>query len=229
MNGYKKNINLYNKEYFSERDYLPSHLANVLEILLKENNIKKILEVGVGSGKLMKYLRKKGYEVKGIDVSPISAKLTGSVIASATKIPFKDSSFDCVLGISIIEHLSKNEGEQFIKEAYRVLKNKGIIFLVTPNFSSPLRYLYGKKWFGFSDRSHIFFYTPHSLKKILNKNNILQVVFKFKINSSQLDWPVPAFIHKFPSVIKYLINYLLVSTGLGLFRDSFWVMGRVKK
>jgi ubiquinone/menaquinone biosynthesis C-methylase UbiE len=225
----KKNLlKLYDKQYFSERDYLPSHLLNTLEIFLKENKVKDVLEVGAGSGKLMKALRERGYSVEGIDISPISAKLSGAKVASATKIPFKAQSFDCLLAISIIEHLSKKDGEIFINEARRVLRNNGVIFIVTPNFSSPARYLKKEKWFGYSDKSHIFFYTPKSLRKLLLKNNFKNVKLTFKITSSKLEWPLPAVFYKLPTPFRYLTNYLLISTPLALVRDSIWVGGNKK-
>ena len=164
--GYKQQevASAYNRDYMIERDYMPEHLLNVLQHFFNENGVKKILEVGVGSGKTMKALRSLGYNVDGIDISPASAELSGVQVASATKIPFAQDSFDCVLGISIIEHLTKAEGIRFIEEARRVLKNSGVIFLVTPNFSSPLHYLQGKKWFAYSDVTHVCFYSPKTLK-----------------------------------------------------------------
>jgi len=221
----KKNdlLKLYNQQYFSERENLPNPLLNTLDILLRKNGIVNILEVGAGSGKLMKHLKKEGYHVEGIDISPIAAKLSGAKVASATKIPFKDKQFDCVIAISIIEHLSKADGKVFIREAGRVLKNGGLIFIVTPNFSSPARYLKKEKWFGYSDKTHIFFYTPLRLRKLLLDNGFLNVHLTFKIRSSKLEWPLPPFVHKFPAPLKYLINLCLVSTPLTLIRDSIWV------
>lgn len=224
-----KTTKMYDTNYFSERDYIPHHLINVLEIIFKKNKINTILEVGVGSGKLMKKLKEDGYTIKGIDISPVAAKLSGARVASATKIPFAKDKFDCVLAISIIEHLTEKEGKIFIKEANRVLKNKGILFIVTPNFSSPLRHIKKDKWFGYSDKTHVFFYTPNSLKKLLNINKFVNVNIAFKITSSSMEWPLPRLFHNSPKIIKYLINFLLVSTPLAYFRDSFWIEGQKSK
>ena len=43
----------------------------------------------------------------------------------------KDKSFDCVLALDLIEHLSKTDGLKLIKEAERIAKKRVIIF--TPN------------------------------------------------------------------------------------------------
>jgi len=216
----------YDHSYIIERDYLSANLLNSLHLFLLQNGVKKILEVGVGSGKCMKSLQKLGFLVKGIDISPAAAKIAGVQVASATDIPYKNKSFDCIIGISIIEHLNQNDGIRFIKEAKRVLKNNGVIFLVTPNFSSPLRYFQGKNWFGFSDKSHLFFYTPKTLKKLLIDLNFNTIKCTFKTTVSALDWQLPSFIKKSPVIIRRLINYILISSNIALFRDSFWISAK---
>lgn len=226
MNKTKKIIKEYDEAYFAERDYLPCHLLNVIEILLRQNSIHSVLEVGVGSGKLMNKLKDLGYNVNGIDISSVAAKLVGATIASATDIPYPNNQFDCVLGISIIEHLTERDGKKFINEAHRVLKKDGIILLVTPNFSSPLRYIQGKNWFGYSDKTHVFFYTPNNLSNMLQKNGFKDIRLTFKIRISSLEWYLPSVFYKLPTPFKYLINYLLVSSPIALFRDSFWISGR---
>ncbi|OIP58214.1 MAG: hypothetical protein COX79_00075 [Candidatus Levybacteria bacterium CG_4_10_14_0_2_um_filter_36_16] len=213
----------YDEEYFAARDLLGDHVANVIENLLKKNKIKTVLDVGPGTGRLMRYLESKGYKVKGLDISPVSAKYSGAIVGSATDMPFKKESFDCVVGLHIIEHLREKDGITFINEVHRVLKPNGTIFLLTPNYASPLRYIKGKDWYGYSDKTHVCFYTPSSLKKLLVSHGFGKVMLTFKINLTTLGWPLPAFFEKFSPKMKYMVNYLLVSTYLGLLRDSLWI------
>lgn len=51
-------------------------------------------------------------------------------------IPFKDNTFELVYHSHVLEHLSKEDGEKFIKECYRVLKPKGIIRIAIPNLEN---------------------------------------------------------------------------------------------
>ncbi len=216
----------YDRDYMIERDYFPDHLLNTLEHFFRENGVKKILEVGVGSGKLMQALRKMGFEVEGIDISSASAELAGAQVASATDIPFANDSFDCVLGISIIEHLTQEDGTRFVNEARRVLKNGGVLFLVTPNFSSPLRYIQGKNWFAYSDKTHIFFYSPKTLKQLLCTGGFYESKCTFKTTASSLEWPLPSFFQKLPVLFKRLVNYIFISSPLAFYRNSFWISGK---
>lgn len=227
----KDHNSYYTEEYYKAQKFPLSHkthIVNVLENLLIEYFSKDILEVGCGSGSLMRLLKDLKYNIQGIDISPASAKLSGAKIASATKIPFKRESFDCVISLSTIEHLYSNEAKQFLHESWRVLRPGGIIFLATANFSSPLRYLLGKNWYGYGDRSHVKFYGPTSFKKLLTDNNFVNVRTTFKITTIQLDWPTPdttpILLRKQPEIIRRLINVVLVSTPLAYLRDSLWIV-----
>ncbi len=47
------------------------------------------------------------------------------------KIEFKENSFDCVVLLDVLEHLSKEEGKKLILKAEKIARKKAIIF--TPN------------------------------------------------------------------------------------------------
>lgn len=217
---------MYDTAYFAERNSAMPHVKNVIFHLLKKNKVKKILEVAPGAGDLMRTLKKKGYAISGIDISPVAAKLSGSIVGSATNMPYDDETFDCVLGLSIIEHLSERDGRKFTQEIYRVLRKNGIVFLLTPNFASPLRIIHGKNWYGFSDPTHVFFYTPWSLKRLLEKESFKNVTTLFKTTAQTFDWPLPKIFQKLPNKVKLFFNILLINTPLGVIRDSLWISGK---
>ncbi len=49
-------------------------------------------------------------------------------------MPFEDESFDCVYGLSVLEHLLN--GCAYMREAHRVLKPGGKLVILTPNIST---------------------------------------------------------------------------------------------
>lgn len=86
----------------------------------------KVLEVGSGGLGIVPYFKK---PVIGVDVEfkpPIHPLLT-QVRASATKLPFKNSSFDVVLSIDMLEHLFSSDRKKAIEEMIRVAKKKVLI------------------------------------------------------------------------------------------------------
>lgn len=219
---------IYDQAYFLERDYLPSHLSACLDRLLPKHSVERVLEVGVGTGKLLRHLQGRGYKVEGIDDSPIAASLSGAILASATNMPFGAGTFDCVIAISLIEHLSEADGKRFIDETRRVLNGDGIVFLVTPNFGSPFRYLQGKRWFGYSDPTHITFYRPATMRSLLIREGFTDIQFVFEIDSAALEWPLPRIFKRLPPEARRIINRVLVSSPLARARDSLWVSARKK-
>lgn len=218
---------LYNKEYFQKRDVLSLHLAIILDSHLKNSRVRKVLDVGCGTGQLVKFLEKSGFDAIGCDQSTKACKISGQIKADATSLPFGDGHFDAVLGISLIEHLTKEEGVQFIQETHRVLKKDGLIFLVTPNLFSPMRLLKGKNWFAYSDPTHLTFYTPFSLAHLLKQEGFNHGRFWFKIpQKPPFACPFFNLAGKVPKTITDLVSFLFISTPLALIRDSFWLLAQ---
>lgn len=228
--------NFYDRGYFNERDHLDELSAKTIEIILNDNHLKKVLDVGCGTGRLVRYLNQKGFRAFGTDIEDWALKYArkinkrGVILkAGATKLPFESKSLDLVSCLSVVEHLSKKDGVIFIKEAKRVLKKNGFIFLITPNFASPMRYILGKKWFGYSDPTHIYFYKPGSLEKILKKNGFKNIRFKTKTAYNlKTHWYLPSYCRRLPMPIKNFLTYLMISSPLSKFRDSFWTVAEKK-
>ena len=223
----------YNRKYFEDRDHLDLHLALSLKIFANEKNIKSILDVGCGTGRLVEFLNKNGYEAYGCDISKEALKKARKLNpgkikrGQAEKLPYSKNSFDMVTAISILEHLTKNEAKTFILESKRVLKKNGLLFIITPNYSSPFRRLFGKKWFGYSDPTHRHFYTPKTLSSLLSQNGFVKIKFRFKTAYNvKFDWYLPSFCRKLPMLAKNVLNYLMISSPLATFRDSLWASGR---
>ena len=115
----------------------------LLKFLGNENvKGKRILDLGCGYGWCEKSLLLKGAkEIVGVDISisdiEIAKKLKNKslhfYVASATKLPFKYSSFDTVVCWEVLEHLVRGTENLLFKEVHRVLKPGGYLFLSTPN------------------------------------------------------------------------------------------------
>lgn len=221
----------YNYQYFEKRDHLAPPLAEAINIFAKENGLKKILDVGCGTGRMIKYLNQKGFRAKGCDISPNAVRFTNRInnkkvakIGAATQIRYVDGSFDLVIMISVIEHLTPKEARKFLSESNRVLKPGGFIFLVTPNFATPLRFIQGKKWFGYSDPTHINFYTPLGLGKLLKEFKFKKIKTLFKTNrkvSFAYEFPYP--LSATPKILMPILIYLLFTTPAAYVKNSFWI------
>jgi len=121
-----------------------------LTYLLKEG---KIVDAGCGFGKWVIYLKQRGYHIVGIDDNEKAiAKLKDFdeslqvELGEILDMHYPDNSFDAYISMGVVEHFE--DGPILaLKEAYRVLKPHGLIFVSVPTvnmirqlFRWPLRH-----------------------------------------------------------------------------------------
>ncbi|WP_399370918.1 class I SAM-dependent methyltransferase [Thermosynechococcus sp. HN-54] len=54
-------------------------------------------------------------------------------------LPFKEGEVDAVYSSHVLEHLSCQEAENFLRDAYRVLKPNGVLRIVVPDLEQTTR------------------------------------------------------------------------------------------
>lgn len=103
------------------------------------SEMKSVLDVGCGSNSPLSKISKKPYSV-GFDLFEPSLKKskkqrihTKYVVGNILELEkhFKNRAFDCVIGLDIIEHFTKKEGNKLLATMEDVAKSKVIVF--TPN------------------------------------------------------------------------------------------------
>ena len=109
--------------------------------LFKKKGVKKILDLGCGSGRHTVYLAKHSFEVYGIDIAPKGIKITkdwlkkGKLEANLKvgniykKLPYPNHFFDALISTQTLHHNRINNIRKLIKEIERVLKTNGLIFI----------------------------------------------------------------------------------------------------
>src|SRR3989344_280903 len=111
---------------------------NMIGIILnkyaKEKNLK-ILDLGCGTGAVMKFLDSKDYKVCGVDTNDAaldycSEKRLEVKKGEAENINFDDNAFDIVLALDLLEHL--DSPEKSIREINRILKKDGLLIATVP-------------------------------------------------------------------------------------------------
>lgn len=138
MNDYYKN----NKNYLRLLEKIPFEYYGkyvfFIEKFLK-NGDKKFLDIGCGSGNVVKYLISKKYNAVGCDVSDLFIDSNKELpdnffVYNGITLPFKSNHFDICGSFNVLEHVE--DPYLFISEMNRVLKKDGIGIIVCPNFLS---------------------------------------------------------------------------------------------
>ena len=118
------------------------------EISWKTKNLLSVLEIGSGSIGITRFYNG---EVVGVDIEAEKYKnpRLRFIKGSATNLPFSDSSFDAVVSVDTLEHLTRKEQINMVLEAYRVAKNH-IFFTYPVGFNK-----YHKKILATWKKSHL--------------------------------------------------------------------------
>lgn len=122
----------------------------------------RILDVGCGTGTLLRYLKEHGYvNLEGLEVSRRAVEvLSGHGIAMhharLPNLPLPDQQFDIVIASQVLEHIIRRQ--RFLSGLRRILKPSGALMLFVPdNCLGPI-----------DEPSHVIKFTKDSLRKELS-------------------------------------------------------------
>lgn len=128
----------------------------------QSNEHIRILDCGCGPGYLLSMMEKWypqayciGLDIESQLLENARERTTRAtfVQASAEQIPIYNESYDAVFALHLIEHLPRPS--LFIGGVRRILKERGLLILATPNLSGIGARLMGSRWNGYSDESHV--------------------------------------------------------------------------
>lgn len=177
-----------NQHYQKSANYkTDSKRLEIMASLIDQN--QKVLDLGCGTGDLMKLIQTKRCHVEGMEISKKAAmigKKNGFTIKISdlhNTFPYSKNSFDSITAGEIIEHIY--DTDFFLKEIKRVLNPNGFLILSTPNIATlgrRLMLLFGKnpliETSLDNSAGHIRYFTKKSLEDLLNKHHFNVVSFK---------------------------------------------------
>ena len=159
-----------------------------------------VLDVGAGHGAFSKEIYELGYQVTACDFAPeifYFDKIKCHRANLMEALPFDDNSFNAIVAMEVMEHILDHE--IFFREAQRVLKPSGVLFISTPNilsFKSRVRFLFTGFFYAFhpidmpnSDGlQHVASLTLDQYNYLAAKNNFSEAHVEFDKKQSTSQW-----------------------------------------
>jgi SAM-dependent methyltransferase len=128
----------------------------------KKEGVKRILDLGCGTGRHAVYLAKNGFEVYGMDIAKTGIKIAKEWLEKERlraklrvgdvykKLPYKNCFFDAIVCVRTLNHGRIEWIRKAIEEMYRILRAGGYIFIVVHKHKGKKHIqkdkLYGIKW-----------------------------------------------------------------------------------
>lgn len=132
----------------------------------------KLLDVGCGNGKFLKFATCLGWDATGIDPDPKAVELCrrSGLDVNEGDIDFFSGLkeiFDVITVSHVIEHV--HDPLQLLKACYRLLKPLGKIWIETPNLNAQGHTRFGNAWRGLEPPRHLILFTRSSLIYAIRK------------------------------------------------------------
>ena len=167
-------------EFFGYDDYLTDEqniritFAKRLKTIERYAKKGALLDVGCATGFFLDLARSKGWEVAGTEVSEFSAlcareKFGVDVRLGVLKdLRFDAGKFNVVTMWDVIEHVVDPVGE--LEEVWRILRDGGLLSLITPDAGSLVARALGNRWEEFRRvREHVYFFSRRTMTQMLHK------------------------------------------------------------
>lgn len=190
---------------------------------------KKTLEIGSGKGRLLNHYFRRGYDIRGVDISEHmiseSRRLYGDLPfykMSGDALAFKDSSFDLVLSFDVLEHIP--DTDKHLHEVRRVLKSEGHYVFETPNewtntIFETIRWRSFYSW----RMDHCSLHNYWALKRRLKRNGFEVAFYDVPAVNDYFEGKVEAYLGNFGLFMLRLVN---VNRLPGPLRTNFYVIAR---
>jgi 2-polyprenyl-3-methyl-5-hydroxy-6-metoxy-1,4-benzoquinol methylase len=158
-------------EYFNVRQNWLKTYARRLRRIQKYRPVGRVLDVGCGAGYFMEAAVRLGYDVWGIDASAYIVELArerfGARVRQGTidSNNFENQSFDVVGAFDTFEHIY--QPIKFLDAARELLKPRGVLAMTTPDITSRLARVSGRRWVSFKIPEHVFYWSPKTIREAM--------------------------------------------------------------
>lgn len=161
-------------DYLRDEENIKITFAKRLKTIEHYAHQGRLLDVGCATGFFLDLARSGGWDVVGTEVSEFGARYARERfrldvrLGTLKDLQFDDQAFDVVTMWDVIEHVLDPMGE--LQEIGRILRDGGLLSIITPDAGSLVARLLGRRWEEFRRvREHVYFFSKRSLTEMLRK------------------------------------------------------------
>lgn len=134
----------------------------------------RILDIGSGTGTFLHTMQKAGWQVTGIEPSPVACEKARELYGLQFLPPeqlytFEPGSFDVITLWHVLEHV--HDIDAYLSTLRGLLVPGGKLFIAVPNFTSFDAAYYKKYWAAYDVPRHLYHFSPLSMKLLLQKHS----------------------------------------------------------
>ena len=178
-------------ELYEKDEIVPDVVASSLDAVVSSmepyRSNGRWLDVAFGQGALLDAAARRNWRCYGSELSSVAlrkGRARGFVTAAGTS-DFENGSFDVVSMVEFVEHVE--DPSSFLREARRVLRPGGCLYITTPNAWSANRWLLGAAWSVFAPPDHVTIFTPGAMTRLLTSNGFGDIEIRAEgLNPSEL-------------------------------------------
>ncbi len=189
-----------------------------------------ILDVGCASGFFLDVAAKNGLFTYGIELSSDGANKCkknhkNTFNGTLEEARYQNSFFNFVTIYDIIEHVL--DPNSTIKEVSRIIKPDGFIVITTPDITSWHAKLLGKRWGMITPFEHLFYFSPNTIRILLEKHGFLIREIRKNYKVFTIDYLFKMSEYYFPNIFKALhIIRKLIPKGI-LMKERLFYFGEM--
>lgn len=163
---------LINKVYQKVRNHTLAQKATL--VIAKTKKVGSILDMGAGTGAFLNTMKKKGWEMLGIEPDEgarnQALKLYGIQLQEMLLPAITEKRFDAITLWHVMEHV--HELHNTLQRLKSLLLPEGRLLIAVPNYESLDCEIYKLCWAAYDVPRHLYHFTPRSIEVLLHKNGL---------------------------------------------------------
>jgi len=163
-----------------------------LDLISRYKTAGDILDVGCATGFFMEAAEKRGFRAYGVEISDYSSAAAAAKFGAGRvhhgvleDCPFPEKSFDAIAMSDLLEHV--RDPLRTLAAARRLLRDDGMIMIMTPDTGSLTARLMGARWTHYKPE-HLFYFNRRSLSLLAKKSGFEAVRFEAARKAMNLEY-----------------------------------------